>query len=83
MHGEVMAYTMVGGEEFRQDSRQQFDLTGRANEVVVDVSRWVDIVFDALEEERMLADLSQLHELVAKTLHTTGFSTEGVSRYFI
>ena len=59
---------MVRGEELRKDTREQLDLARRPNDEVVDVTTGVDIIFDTLEQERMLADLSQLHERVIETL---------------
>ena len=70
-----MTHSVASGEEFRQDTREQLDLARAPDELVVDHGARVDLVLDALEQERVLADLAQLHELVAQTLHTTGFAT--------
>jgi len=40
-------------------------------DLVVDHTTRIDLVFDAVEQEWMLADLPELHESIAKTLHAT------------
>ena len=68
-----MTYSVASGEELRQDTREQLDLARASDEFVVDHRARVDLVLDALEQERELADLPQLHQLVAQTLHTPLF----------
>ena len=40
-------------------------------DLIVNHSTRIDLVFDAVEQERMLADLTQLHKLITETLDTT------------
>ena len=70
---------MASGEELRQDTRQQLDLARAPDELVVDHRARVDLVLDALEQERVLADLPQLHQLVAQALHTARFAVARLS----
>ena len=67
-------YSVISSEELGEDTGQELDLARATDEFLIDVTRGVDLVFNALEQERMLADLTQLHELVAKTLDTTRFA---------
>ena len=52
-----MSHSVASGEELRQDTRKQFDFARAPNELVVDHRARVDLVLDALEQERVLADL--------------------------
>ena len=63
-------YSMVRCEELRQNPVQELDLTRATDELVVDHRARVDLVLHALEQEGVLADLTELHELVAETLDT-------------
>ena len=65
---------MTGGEELRQNAVEELDPARAPDELVVDHGARVDLVFDALEQERVLADLPELHELVAETLDTFRFA---------
>ena len=65
---------MASGEELVQDTREQLDLARAPDELVVDHRAGVELVLDALEQERVLADLPELHELVATTLDTSRFA---------
>lgn len=47
---------------------QQLELAGDTVNFVIDHAAGVDLVFDAIKQERMLANFSQLHELVAEAL---------------
>ena len=67
---------MSSGKEFRKNSLQQLELASDTMDLVIDHSAWVNLVFDAVEQERMLADLSELHELVAETFDTRRFPVE-------
>ena len=71
---------MAGGEELRQDTRQQLNLARAPDELVVDHRAGVNLVLDALEQERVLADLPQLHQLVAQTLDTARFAIARISQ---
>ena len=71
--GANWTYSVIGSEELGQDTGEQLDLARAADELVVDHRARVDLVLDALEQERVLADLAQLHKLVAETLDTTRF----------
>ena len=71
---------MVCGEKLGQDTREQLNLPGRANNLVIDHARGVDPVLHRLEQERMLADFAELHELVRQALHaSTRFAVQDVS----
>lgn len=70
---------MIGGKELRQDTRQKLDLARRSDELVVDQTARIDLIFNALKKERMLTDLSKLHELVTETLDTSRFAADLVS----
>ena len=70
---------MAGGEELGQDTGEQLDLTRAADELVVNHRARVDLVLDALEQEGVLADLPELHELVAQTLDTARFAAKRTS----
>ena len=65
---------MISSEELGEDTGQELDLARASDELVVDHRARVDIVLNALEQERVLADLAQLHKLVAETLDTTRFA---------
>ena len=69
-------YSVTGGEELRQNAVEELDLARAPDEFVVDHGARVDLVFHALEQERVLADLPELHELVAETLDTTRFAAQ-------
>jgi len=59
---------------------EQLNLARRANELVVDEASGVDNILNALEEEGVLADLAELHELIAQSLDTLRlFATPRVS----
>ena len=70
---------MVGREELRKDTVEELDLARATNELVVDHRAWVHLILNALEQERMLADLAELHELIAETFETAGLPPRGVS----
>ena len=65
---------MISRKEFGQNTGEQLDLARGTNERIVDVATRVNIVFDALEQKRVLADLAQLHQLIAQALDTTRFA---------
>ena len=65
---------MIGGEEFWKDTRQQLDFARCTDKGIVNVTTVIDVILDALEQERVLADLAQLHELVAQAFHATRFA---------
>ena len=56
---------MVRSEELGQNTREKLDLARATNELVVDHRARVDLVLNALEQEGVLADLPELHELIA------------------
>jgi hypothetical protein len=69
-------HSVACGEEFGKDPGQKFDLTRRPNEFVVDHTARVDLIFYTLEQEGMLTNLPELHQLVTQTLYTGTFSTK-------
>ena len=67
---------MSAREELGQNAAEQFDLARSTNELVVNEARRVHVVLDAVEQEGVLADLAQLHELVAQALDTADFAVD-------
>jgi hypothetical protein len=65
------AYTMFRCEELGQEAGQQLDLVGTSDKLVFDHADEIHLVLHTLEQERALADLSQLYQLIGKTLSTT------------
>ena len=61
---------MTRSEELGEDANEQFELARAPPNVMIDRTIWADPIFDTIEQERMLADLSELHKLVAETLDT-------------
>jgi esterase/lipase superfamily enzyme len=59
---------MTARKELWQNTIQQLDLAGVADEFIVDETARVHLVFDTLEDERVLTDLAKLHQLVAQPL---------------
>ena len=55
---------------------EEFDLARATDELVVDHRAGVDLVLDTLKQKRVLADLPELHKLVAQTLHTARFAAD-------
>jgi hypothetical protein len=70
---ELKTNPMVGSEELGKNAVEQLDLSGRTNERIVHITTRIEIVLDALEQEWMLANLTELHELVTETLDATRF----------
>ena len=64
---------MPSGKKLGKNARQQLDFTRSTDELVVNETGWVDLVLDALKQERVLANLAKLHELIAQTFHTACF----------
>lgn len=62
---------MAGMEELREDTVQQLDLPRGSDDGVVDLPGRVHFVFNAVKQEGVLADLSELHQLVTQSLDTT------------
>ena len=61
---------MTRSEELGEDANKQFGLARAPPNVMIDRTIRADPIFDAIEQERMLADLSELHKLIAETLDT-------------
>ena len=59
------SYSVVGREELGQNTREQLYLARTTDELVIDHRARVDLVLNALEQEGVLADLPELHELIA------------------
>lgn len=78
-HLEENQNPVPGREEFREDTRQKFHLSGGTNEGVVDVASGVHLVLDTVKQEGMLANLSQLHQLVAQAFDATRFPNTTIS----
>lgn len=66
--------TIAGGKELGQDHVGALILPDERTRFVIGEASGVDLVSDALEEEGMLADLTELHEFVAETLDTWRFT---------
>lgn len=65
---------MVRSKKFWQDPGKELNLASTPNELVVDHTCRIEPILDAVEEEWMLADFAELHELVGKTFDTTRFA---------
>ena len=66
-------YSVTRDKKFREDARKQFKFSGGTNDFVVHDTAWINLVLDALEQEGMLADFSELHKLITQPFDTTGF----------
>jgi hypothetical protein len=71
---EGETYTMTSCKELGQDTIEEFHFPRRTDKRLVDKAPRVNLVFDTLKQERMLANLSQLHKLVAQTLDSSRFA---------
>lgn len=76
-------YSMAGSKELGKDTMKEFNLPRSANDFIVNISAGTYLVLDTLEEKRVLAYLSQLHKLVAKTFDTSRFASEGKAHQYI
>ena len=65
---------MAGGKEFWENMAQYLDFAGGHDELFINITSGVHLVFNTLEQEGMLTNLAELHELVAETFYTTRFS---------
>lgn len=74
---------MTSDEKFRKDAVQKFNFSRCSDNFVVNISTGVDPVLDTLEQERMLANFTQLHELVTETFDTCrlSLSPERISNF--
>ena len=61
---------MVSSEQLGQDADKQFELARSPPDGIFDHTAGSTPVFNTLEQEEVLVDLPQLHELVAETLNT-------------
>jgi hypothetical protein len=59
---------MTGSKELGKDSVKQLELSGRPPESIVGLLHRVDGVLNLLDDEGMVADLSELHDGVVETL---------------
>ena len=62
---------MTCGDELRKDTIEQLKLAGCAHKLVINETTWADFVFHAFKQERVLANLLQLHQLVTQSLDTS------------
>jgi len=60
--------SMTESEELRQDTIEKSKLSSCSADRSVGMERWVDHAFDLREHERMLTDLSELHDSVVQAL---------------
>lgn len=65
---------MTGREEFGQDTMEELQFARGTNDFLVNHPRRVDLVLNAVKQKGVLANLAQLHELVAQSLHAAGFA---------
>jgi len=65
---------MASCKELGKNPRKQLNFTGGTNKLVIDETGRVDLVLDALEQERVLADFAKLHELITQAFDTTRFA---------
>ena len=68
---------MASCKELGKNSRKQLNFTGGTNELVVNETGRVHLVLDTVEQERVLADLAKLHELIAEAFDTACFPING------
>jgi hypothetical protein len=66
--GTEGAYAVTGRKELGQDAVEQLKLAARPPERVIDITRRVDRVLDVADNERVVADLPELHERVVEAL---------------
>ena len=62
---------MTCGEELRKDTIEQLELAGCVHKLVINETTRADFVFHAFKQERVLANLLQLHQLVTQSLDTS------------
>ena len=72
----VSTYAMSSSEELGQNSVEELELSRRSNQLLVGIAGRVDLIFHTLEQERMLADLAELHDHVLKTLDRLASTTQ-------
>lgn len=59
---------MTGCKQLWQDSIEKLKLAGRSPEPIIRDLHWVDGVLDVLNDKRMVANLSKLHDSIVETL---------------
>jgi hypothetical protein len=64
-------------EKLGKNPREQLNFTGSTHNLVVDKIARVELVLDILKQEWVLADLAELHELVAQAFDTAPFPING------
>jgi hypothetical protein len=67
---------VASSEELGEDARQKLEFTGGTDELVIDETAGVDLILHTVEQERVLADLSKLHELVTQPFHASRFPVQ-------
>lgn len=50
-----------------KNTRQEFKFTRCTNNLVINVTSGIDFVLDLLKKERMLADLTELHQFISES----------------
>jgi hypothetical protein len=78
-HLEEDQDAVARSEELWQDASEEFHLAGRADDLFVDDAGGVYFVLDGIEEERVLADFAELHQLVREAFYSLGFPTQKLS----
>lgn len=78
----MAAYSVTCSKEFGENTRQELKFAGGPNELVVNETTRVHLILHALEQERVLADLPELHQLITQPLYTTGFPIRVVDFQF-
>lgn len=68
---------MASSEELGKNPREQLNFTGGTHNLVVDEIARVELVLDILKQEWVLADLAELHKLVAQAFDTARFPIDG------
>jgi hypothetical protein len=58
---------MTSCEKLRQNAGEHFKFAGASYQRVVDVRSRTDSILNGAEQERVLADFSELHELIVET----------------
>jgi hypothetical protein len=69
----VKAYSVTSREELGKNAVKEFNLSRGTNNLFIDISTRTYPVLNALEQERMLANLPKLHKLVRETFNASRF----------
>lgn len=68
------SHSVTASKELGKDAVQELNFTGCSHELFIHHTARTDVILYTLEQEWMLANLSQLHELITQALHSTRLS---------